>query len=252
MAKPTKMRNRQIYKPTYSVRSNQISANLSKGLQSKYGRRSIRIVEGDTVKILRGAYAPVGGKVEKVDTASGRVVISGIKKEKAKGDKFDVMIHASNLLVTGLNFSDKRRRDKTGATEEYEEDDTVAAVTGVAAAGATVPKYGDDDRIDDDDELLDDDDDDDELLDDDDDDDELLDDDDDDDELLDDDDDDDDILDDDDDDELIGGDNLPKDSDGAQQTDQDSSSNNGPEQTQKIGNELQADKTEPNRSGSGT
>jgi large subunit ribosomal protein L24 len=32
-----------------------------------------------------------------------------VKKEKTKGDKFDVFIHTSNLVITSLNSSDKWR-----------------------------------------------------------------------------------------------------------------------------------------------
>ena len=150
MVKPTKMRNRQIYRASQTLRSKQVSANLSKGLRSKYDRRSIRVVEGDTVMIKRGEYADVPGKVEKIDIASGRISVAGVKKEKAKGDKFDVMIHASNVLVTGLNLSDHRRRDKIGATGEYETDETAdgpgaggAATTTAATATTTAAATAD-------------------------------------------------------------------------------------------------------------
>jgi len=35
--------------------------------------------------------------------------MDGIKKEKTKGDKFDIYIHTSNLVVTSLNTGDKWR-----------------------------------------------------------------------------------------------------------------------------------------------
>ena len=35
-----------------------------------------------------------------------------VKKEKTKGDKFDVYIHTSNLVITSLNSSDKWRMAK--------------------------------------------------------------------------------------------------------------------------------------------
>ena len=35
-----------------------------------------------------------------------------LKKEKTKGDKFDVYIHTSNLVVTSLNSEDKWRISK--------------------------------------------------------------------------------------------------------------------------------------------
>ena len=145
MVRPTKMRNRQIYRASQALRSKQVSANLSKGLRSKYGRRSIRVVEGDTVMIKRGEYADVPGKVEKIDVASGRISVAGVKKEKAKGDKFDVMMHASNVLVTGLNLSDQRRRDKIGATGEYETDETVDGPGAGTAATTTATTAAADD-----------------------------------------------------------------------------------------------------------
>ena len=37
------------------------------------------------------------------------VTVEGVKKEKTKGDKFDVYIHTSNVVVTALNTSDKWR-----------------------------------------------------------------------------------------------------------------------------------------------
>jgi len=35
-----------------------------------------------------------------------------VKKEKTKGDKFDVFVHSSNVIVTGLNSDDKWRMSK--------------------------------------------------------------------------------------------------------------------------------------------
>ncbi len=52
--KPTKVRNYQIYRATYTTRSKQLGGHLSKDLQKKYGKRSIRITLGDTVKVIRG------------------------------------------------------------------------------------------------------------------------------------------------------------------------------------------------------
>lgn len=110
--KPTKMRNMQIYQADIATRSKQVSGTLSDDLRKKYGRRSARIVEGDTVRVLRGEYKNVDGKVSNVSTYSGRIAIEGIKKEKGKGDKFDVMIHASNVVITSLNTSDGWRISK--------------------------------------------------------------------------------------------------------------------------------------------
>jgi large subunit ribosomal protein L24 len=86
-----------------------MGANLSKDLQKKYGKKSARVVEGDSVTILRGEFKGVDGKISKISTQKSSVAIDGVKKEKTKGDKFDVYIHTSNLVITSLNSEDKWR-----------------------------------------------------------------------------------------------------------------------------------------------
>ena len=110
--KATKMRNNQIYRASLRTRSNQLGSPLSKELQKKYGKRSVRVVEGDTVKVVRGEYKDVDGKVASVSTQANSVAIEGIKKEKGQGDKFDVLIHTSNVVVTSLNSDDSWRMAK--------------------------------------------------------------------------------------------------------------------------------------------
>ena len=110
--KPTKMRNNQIYQATFQTKSKQLGSALSKDLRKKYQKRSVRVVEGDSVTITRGEFKGVDGKVSKVSTQKNSVAIEGVKKEKTKGDKFDVYIHTSNLVVTSLNTEDKFRTAK--------------------------------------------------------------------------------------------------------------------------------------------
>ena len=127
--KPTKMRNNQIYRATFHTKSKQLGSALSKDLHKKYGKRSARVVEGDSITILRGEFKGVDGKVAKISTDKSSVAIDGVKKEKTKGDKFDVYIHTSNLVITSLNSEDKwrmaklegkdpRKQPKTPAKEE--------------------------------------------------------------------------------------------------------------------------------------
>jgi large subunit ribosomal protein L24 len=99
------------------VLSKQLGSHLSKDLRQKYDTRSIRVTIGDTVRVLRGEYKGVDGKVKEVNTLKNAVTIEGIKKEKLKGGQFDVYIHSSNLLVTELNTSDKWRIQKLEGTK---------------------------------------------------------------------------------------------------------------------------------------
>ena len=103
------MRNQMIYQATLQTRSKQLGSALSKDLQKKYGKKSARVIEGDSIKILRGEFKGVDGKISKISTEKSSVAIDGVKKEKTKGDKFDVYVHTSNLVITSLNTSDKWR-----------------------------------------------------------------------------------------------------------------------------------------------
>jgi large subunit ribosomal protein L24 len=107
--KPTKMRNSQLYWATNNTKSKQLSCPLSKELRSKYGKRSVRVVKGDTVKVVRGVYKDTTGKISKSMSSSTSIAIEGIKKEKGKGDKIDILIHTSNIVVTSLHSDDRWR-----------------------------------------------------------------------------------------------------------------------------------------------
>ena len=106
------MRNRMLFQATLQTRSKQMGSALSKDLQKKYGKKSARVVEGDSVTILRGEFKGVDGKISNISTQKSSVAIDGVKKEKTKGDKFDVYIHTSNLVITSLNSNDKWRMAK--------------------------------------------------------------------------------------------------------------------------------------------
>ena len=107
--KPTKIRNKKIYRAMNQTVSRQICATLSKDLRKKYPRRSARIMIDDTVKVIRGEYKGLTGKVAKISTESNSIAIEGNKKEKLKGEKIDVYIHSTNTIITSLNTDDKWR-----------------------------------------------------------------------------------------------------------------------------------------------
>jgi len=110
--KPTKMRNAQMYRATHAARSSQMSSPLSNDLQKRYAVKSIRVVKGDTVRVVRGEYRGVDGKVAQVKTSASKVTIEGIKKEKTRGDKYDAFVHTSNLVITDVNTEDPWRVKK--------------------------------------------------------------------------------------------------------------------------------------------
>ena len=100
--KPTKVRFMQLL-------NKQICAPISKDLRKKYSRRSARIMVDDAVKVIRGEYKGITGKVSKISTETNSIAIEGNKKEKLKGEKIDVYIHSTNMIITSLNTDDKWR-----------------------------------------------------------------------------------------------------------------------------------------------
>jgi len=107
--KLAKIKKQQINQAMNQILNKQICAPISKELRKKYSRRSIRIMTNDTVKVMRGEYKGLTGKVTKISMQSSGVAIEGNKKEKLKGEKIDVYIHSTNMIITSLNTDDKWR-----------------------------------------------------------------------------------------------------------------------------------------------
>ncbi|MDV3293411.1 MAG: 50S ribosomal protein L24 [Nitrososphaerales archaeon] len=91
------------------------ASSLSADLREKYKRRSVRPRKGDSVKIVRGEFKGVEGKVTKVLTEKGRLNVEGVSREKLKGGTAPIPIHSSNVVLTALALSDKLRRAKLEA-----------------------------------------------------------------------------------------------------------------------------------------
>lgn len=110
--KPTKIRKRMLYTASQHLLSKQLGSHLSKDLKEKYHCKSMRVVEGDSVKVLRGEFKGIEGKVTRISTEKRGVAIEGIKREKLKGGNVDIYIHPSNVIITSLNLEDKWRQSR--------------------------------------------------------------------------------------------------------------------------------------------
>lgn len=95
-----------------------LGASLSENLREQHNRRSIRVTKGDTVRILRGEYVGIEGKVEKVNTVRSTLSIEGVQREKIRGGKVKVQIHASNVQIISLNTDDEYRMKGTRKKKE--------------------------------------------------------------------------------------------------------------------------------------
>ncbi len=100
-----------LYTPKH-VRDATIHSTLADNLREEYGKRSVRVIKGDNVRVMRGEYNGIEGKIEKVNTQRGTLAIEGIQREKVRGGNVKVQIHASNVKIIGLNLDDKTRGNR--------------------------------------------------------------------------------------------------------------------------------------------
>jgi large subunit ribosomal protein L24 len=110
--KPTTIRKRMLYTASKHLLSKQLGSHLSKDLKEKHHCKSMRVIEGDSVKVLRGEFKGIEGKVTRVSTERRGIAIEGIKREKLKGGNVDIFIHPSNVVITSLNLEDKWRQNR--------------------------------------------------------------------------------------------------------------------------------------------
>src|SRR5919202_6310050 len=127
-ASSSKARIKTIAVTPKHVRDKNICSTLTDDLREQYTRRSIRVIKGDTVRVMRGEYSGIEGKVEKVNTTRGTLSIEGIQREKVRGGNVKVQIHSSKVRVSGLNLDDKYRQDRVRRQDQMqdtEKDNTI-------------------------------------------------------------------------------------------------------------------------------
>ncbi|MGA2628355.1 MAG: 50S ribosomal protein L24 [Candidatus Bathyarchaeia archaeon] len=108
--RPSKQR-KKIYDAQGQSLRKLLAASLSEELQGTQGRRSYPVRKGDTVKILRGDYAGVEGKVNDIDTRGRRLFVEGVTREMTSGTSTNVSVHSSKVMITKLNLDDKWRSE---------------------------------------------------------------------------------------------------------------------------------------------
>lgn len=107
---PRKQRKARYNAPQHTLRK-LIASHLDGDLILKYNRRSLTVIEGDAVKVLRGAYKGHTGKVAEIDTTRRRIIIEGVTNNKADGTKVPRSTDPSNVIITKPNLADPRRRE---------------------------------------------------------------------------------------------------------------------------------------------
>ena len=108
----SRKQRKELFNAPLHKRRKWISAHLEENLLLKYDKRGIPVIKGDTVRVMRGSFKGHEDKVVHVNIRRRQVEIEGMTMTKADNKKIAKPIHASNLMITKLNLTDKWRRSK--------------------------------------------------------------------------------------------------------------------------------------------
>lgn len=119
-SKKARKQRKALYNAPNHVRSAMVSSHLDDPLRKEYKQRAVRVIKGDTVKIMRGDEDILGleGRVQEVNTRTGRVTIEGVTIAKADGTQTARPVHSSKVKITKLDLTDARRKDKLTKSKE--------------------------------------------------------------------------------------------------------------------------------------
>lgn len=115
-SQPRKQRKAR-YNAPHHARGVFLDAPLSKELQERHGKKRLRIVKGDTVRVLRGDEKGTTGVVDEVRTTSSKIIVHGVGLKKADGTEVPRPVDPSKVEITKLHLDDQRRAAKVGGAE---------------------------------------------------------------------------------------------------------------------------------------
>lgn len=117
--RPGKQRKARANAPLHT-RHRMITCHLDRPLRIEFRTRGFPVKKGDTVKILRGSEGVRGveAKVANVDLRDLTLTLEGVTIPKADGTQKIRPIQPSNCIITKLDLSDPRRKEKLTKIKE--------------------------------------------------------------------------------------------------------------------------------------
>ncbi len=106
--KASKQRKFRMNAPLHIKRS-LLAAPLADDLAKKYGAETVSLREGDSIRVAKGEFKGLTGKVNAVSLKKGTVSVDGAARVRKDGTKSFSPLKPSNLLITELNIEDKKR-----------------------------------------------------------------------------------------------------------------------------------------------
>jgi large subunit ribosomal protein L24 len=87
-----------------------LSANLSKELRKKHGKRNLPLRKGDEVLVMRGSFKKKKAKITSINLIRSVVYLENIQRSKKDGTKVNIPFNSSNLQIININADDKKRK----------------------------------------------------------------------------------------------------------------------------------------------
>jgi len=117
--KPGKQRKNRAMAALHS-RQRMVACHLDRPLIREYNVRSVPVHKGDIVKILRGGAGVKGneGKVADVDLGMVKISVDNVTSTKADGTQKALYLDPSNCVITRLDLSDPRRKERLNRFKE--------------------------------------------------------------------------------------------------------------------------------------
>jgi large subunit ribosomal protein L24 len=115
VSKQPRKKRKEMYGLAIHARKTRLRAHLGKELREKLGTRNITLRKGDKVKILKGRFAGVEGKVVEVNSAQGTIHVEGAVAKKQKGKEAFVPIAPSTVVITEAERKEAKKQAPKGA-----------------------------------------------------------------------------------------------------------------------------------------
>ena len=101
-----------VFQAPMHVKHRFMGSCLSAEIRKEWNIRTVPVRKGDTVTVLRGDNKGKSGKVTKTSLARTRIFVEGVETARADGSKALYPVHPSNVMITKLDLSDVKRKEK--------------------------------------------------------------------------------------------------------------------------------------------
>ncbi len=131
---------RALFRAGLFHRHKRMAVALSRELRSRYGRRSLPLRKGDTVRVMAGSFRGREERIARVDLRGFSVTLDNVAVKKVDQKLKPLPIRPSHLILTKLNLSDpwRRRILKVAAAEVPEAPAEAPPVSAPAEAAPAV------------------------------------------------------------------------------------------------------------------